>query len=180
MNTYERIAGAFHRRIDCIAGAVDFLAAGVEQGAALLTQAVLEDHKILVLGTGSDAGLALALAESLRGAEAGAPALPALALTHDDDVGTESALWRDLRVLARDGDVLLCLDTRSGAPLARAASKLAQDRGLRFVSLAEGSQSGAGDVAIELNADDRPLRRELLLMASHCLQTEIRHLLLGE
>ncbi|MEL7045055.1 MAG: SIS domain-containing protein [Pseudomonadota bacterium] len=179
MNSYERVAGTFHRRIDCIASAVDDLAPGIERGAALLTQAVLDDHKILVLGTGSDAGLALSLAECLRGAEAGAPALPALALVQDDDAGEESALWRDLRILARDGDVLLCLDSLEGAPLALACARLAEERGLIMIALCDSFEPPAG-AAISLRADDRALRRELLLMASHCLQAEIRHLLLGE
>jgi len=179
VSSYDRIAGGFHQRIECIAGAVDALAPGVEQAAAMLTDAVLADRKILVLGTGCDAGLAQTLAESLRGGEAGAPALPALALARDDSAGGESLLWRDLRMLARDGDVLLCLDSGRDATLAVAGARVAEERRLALITVASRHEQVTG-AQIGLLASDGVLRRELLLMACHCLQDEIRHTLLGE
>jgi phosphoheptose isomerase len=179
LKAYDRIAGAFHQRIECIAGAVDTLAPGVEQAAVMLTEAVLEDHRVLVLGTGCDAGLAQTLAESLRGGEAGAPPLPAVALARDDGAARDSLLWRDLRMLARDGDVLLCLDSDPAASLAMACARVADERQLALVTIAPPHAQAAG-AQIGLLADDAALRRELLLMACHCLQGEIRHLLLGE
>mgnify|MGYP001025338128 CR=1 FL=1 len=179
MTGYRRIAEAFHRRIDCIAGAVDAIAPGIEAGAALLTQAALNDRKIIVCGTSCDAGLAQFLAECLRGAEAAAPALPALAIAHDDIPGRDSVLWRDLRLLARDGDVVVCLDSSDGAATARTCTQLAGERNLYLVTLSE-ALGGDSSSCIELTADTPELRRELMLMACHCLQGEIRHLLMGD
>jgi phosphoheptose isomerase len=179
MSGYRRIAEAFHQRIDCIVGAVDAAAPGIEAGAALLTEAALRDRKILVCGTSCDAGLAQSLAECLRGAEATAPALPALAIAHDDIPRRDSVLWRDLRLLARDGDVVVCLDSTDGAATARACAELAAERNLYLVTLSEplGSEHAG---AIGLAANTAELRRELMLMACHCLQSEIRHLLMGD
>lgn len=179
MTGYRRIAEAFHLRIDCIVGAVDAAAPGIEAGAALLTQAALNDRKILVCGTSCDARLAQFLAECLRGAEATAPALPALAIAHDDVPGTDSVLWRDLRLLARDGDVVVCLDSSAGAATARACVQLAEERNLYLITLSE-SLGSDHHAAIELAAATAELRRELMLMACHCLQGEIRQLLMGD
>ena len=177
--SYTRIAADFHARIDCIAGAVDVLAPGIHKAATLLTQAVLEDRKIIVCADVSDAALADALAQALRSGRNGSPALPALALAGSTHADASVDLWTDLRTLARDGDVLLCIDTREQAPFAAACATFAERRNLAAVTLSDRDGSDAV-VAVTLRADTRELRSELLLMACHCLQAEIRHLLLGE
>lgn len=173
---YVRIAESFHRRIECIAGAVDVLAAGIQGAASLLTRAVLEDRKVLVCASGADAALAAFAARALRD---GAPGLPAVSVSCDDGGDADAILWRDLRTLSRDGDVLLCLDSHPGAPLARACAGFAATRNLALITLSE-PLDGAAHTAVELLADSSEQRIELLLMACHCLQVEIRHLLLGE
>jgi phosphoheptose isomerase len=171
---YARIAESFHRRIETITGAVDAMAPGIEGAATVLTQAALEDRRIFLVGADSDAALADFVAHSLRSGE---PPLPALSLGCSEAL--DDRLWRDLRTLARDGDVLLCIDTLAGAPLTASGAEFAATRNLRLVTLSDREDTGAPAV-ITLQAATRDLRRELLLMACHCLQVEIRHLLLGE
>lgn len=179
-DTYSRVATAFHSRIDCIAGAVDLLAPGLRAAAALLTRAALEDRKVLVCADSTDAPLAELLTCALRAGRDGVPGLPALLLCAAARGGEASTtLWHDLRTLARDGDVLVCVDMQDDAQLASACARFASERNLEALTLSERSGHD-GQVAVVLRADNRELRTELLLMAFHCLQDEIRHLLLGD
>ena len=66
-----------------------------------------------------------------------------------------------------------------GAPTARACAELAAERNLYLVTLSEALDGDFG-AGIELAAETPELRRELMLMACHCLQGEIRHLLMGD
>lgn len=179
MSGYDRLAAAFHARIDGIAGAVDAMAPGIEQGAQLLVQAALGDHKVLISGAAQDVALADHAANILREAIEGMPPLPALSLTATEAPAALRKLDRDLRALSRDGDVLLCVDTSSDGHLAKYCRELAGERNLSPITL---SVSGESEHAarISINNDDPVLRTELALMAIHCLHQEIRHLLLGE
>jgi DnaA initiator-associating protein len=172
---YTRIADSFHRRIETIAGAVDVMAPGIESAAQLLTRAALEDRRIFVSGAGSDAALADFLARALREGDEAGPPLPALAVSCSGIPGP--GLWRDLRALARDEDLLLCVDTDSGAPFARDCTEFTATRNLAAITM---SETDTGAAAVTLTAPTRELRRELFLMACHCLQAEIRHLFLGD
>lgn len=175
---YDQIAADFHRRIDCIAGAVDHLAPALEQAAELLARAVLEDRKILVCACGPDTGLGTHLAALLRTGDQG-PAMPALALGDATIAGEGTALWRDLRTLSRDGDVLLCLDTNADAPLATQCAEFAHQRNLLAVSLSHGGIA-TGGLTIPLIAADEELRKELALMAAHSLRNQVWNHLLGD
>ena len=128
-------------------------------------------------GAGSDAPLADFLARCLRRDEDAHTPLPAMYVPAGEPPGDR--LWSDLRPLARDGDVMLCIDTLDRAPLSSAGAEFATARNLRLITLSEGEDTVAA-AAVTLSASTRDLRRELLLMACHCLQVEIRHLLLGE
>lgn len=176
--SYARIAASFHRRIDTIASAVDSMAPGLEAATTLLTQAVLEDRKVLVCGCKEDATLAAHVAAILRTPQEPGPALPALAFSSDVEDGDDQ-LWRDLRTISRDGDILLCIDSHRGAALAHRGIEFAKTRNLVTIAMSE--KLRIDDIAcIELHAEDSDLRSELILMASHCLQEQIKQILLGE
>jgi DnaA initiator-associating protein len=175
---YERIAASFHRRIDAIASAVDSMAGGLEVATSLLTQAVLEDRKVLVCGCEEDARLAAQVAAAFRTPQGSGPALPALAFCSDTPNGDEQ-LWRDLKTLSRDGDILLCIDTHAGAEFAQYCVKFADQRNLVTIAMSE-DLGLDGITCIALSAHEQHLRSELTLMASHCLQEQIKHILVGE
>ncbi|WOJ98360.1 phosphoheptose isomerase [Congregibacter brevis] len=175
---YERTASSFHRRIETIANAVDTMAPGLATATSLLTQAMLDDRKILVCACGRDATLASHVAVVLRTPMDAAPALPAIALHSDSDSG-DAGHWRDLRTLSRDGDILLSIDTRSDIAVAQKYIQFAETRNLVVISLSEKVELSGG-ACIELHAEDQDLRSELAFMASHCLREHIKQMLLGE
>ncbi|MDP5055092.1 MAG: phosphoheptose isomerase, partial [Congregibacter sp.] len=145
---------------------------------SLLTQAVLEDRKILVCGCEADARLAAHVAAGFRTPEGSGPALPALAFCSDTPSG-DTQLWRDLKTLSRDGDILLCIDTHAGAEFAQYCVKFADQRNLVAISMSE-DLGLEGIACIVLPVNEQDLRSELILMASHCLQEQIKHILVGE
>lgn len=178
MTSYDQIAADFHRRIECIAGAVDYLAAPLEQAAELLAGAALEDRKILVCACGSDVGLGQYIASLLRTGDSG-PSLPAMAFVDPGLPNDGADFWRDLRTLSRDGDVLLSLDTQSNAPLAAHCAEFARQRNLPTISLSDSSTATDG-LLIPLMANDDGLRTELALMVAHSLRDQVWQRLLGE
>jgi hypothetical protein len=178
--SYQRIAGDFHQRIDLIAAAVDAQAPGLEQAAGLIVEAALSDRRVFLVCGDRDSGIADYLSRLLRQGEGSLPSLPVLALQQGQR-GEESApLWRDLRALARDGDLLLCIDSLEGAPVARRAALLAGERNLSAVLLSDAAQITGSALLIPLQAPSSELRRELALMAMHSLHRLILELLMGE
>lgn len=178
-DSYDRIATSFHRRIDNIASAVDTMAPGLGAAASLLTQAVLEDRKILVCGCGEDATLAAHIAAVFRTPIDSGPTLPALAFYADHPLSEDASLWRDMRTISRDGDVLMCVDSLKDAPMARQCISFAAKRNLVAIALSE-NPGVDGAICLDMRVADRNLRSELLLMATHCLQEQIKQFLLGE
>lgn len=178
MDSYEHLSAAFQRRMACIAGAVDILAPGIEAAVTKLIGAVMEDRKILLCGCGTDKALVEHMAQTLRCPDP-PPSLPAIAIIGDGEPDVDASLWRDLRTLSRDGDVLLALDTRDGAAFAQISARFAQERNLSAIILSQYLEPLA-DSCVVLEAEDQSLRSELALMATHCLREQIRHQLLGE
>ncbi|WP_439101848.1 phosphoheptose isomerase [Congregibacter sp.] len=175
---YERTAASFHRRIETIANAVDSMAPGLTAATSLLAQAMLDDRKVLVCACGKDAALAAHVAATLRTPIEPGPALPALAFC-SDSAGGDTQLWRDLRTLSRDGDVLLCIDRGAGAAIAQKFIQFAETRNLVTIALSDNTEVPGGS-CIALRAADEDQRSELALMAIHCLREHIKQFLLGE
>jgi hypothetical protein len=109
---------------------------------------------------------------------AGSPA-PPLLKSSGRDVPEGTDMWRDLRTLSRDGDVLLCLDTNADAPLATRCAEFARQRNLLAISLSDAGTATDG-LSIPLIAPDEGLRKELALMAAHSLRDQVWKHLLGE
>lgn len=175
---YDRTAASFHRRIETIANAVDSMAPGLAAATSLLAQAILDDRKVLVCACGRDATLAAHIAAVLRTPLESGPPLPAIALCSDSVEG-DTQLWRDLRTLSRDGDILLCIDSGPGAAIAQKFIQFAGTRNLVTVAMSENLEIDGGS-CIEIHAADADQRSELALMASHCLREHIKQLLVGE
>jgi phosphoheptose isomerase len=177
---YEHIASSFHTRIDAIAGAVDALAPGLQAAAQQIVDAALNDQRILVCAGGDDTALGSYAGHLLRSSWGGAPPLPALALGSTTDDSGRASLWRDVRTLAKDGDVLLCIDTAENALLAREAGAVAAERNLCAQLLSELTELPGAGILLPLNSDEITLRRELALMSVHSLRELIADLLMGE
>lgn len=175
---YQQLADGFHRRIDCIAGAVDALAPGIDAGARQIVSAVLADQRILLCGSPRDSALAHYATLLLRRPGDSLPALPAI---HFDSAGQGvEQLWQDVRCLSRDGDLLVCFDSSDAGDTALGAAALAAQRNLLPVLFSVATDPQGGSLPITLQAADSELRRELALMAFHELRGRVLRLLMGE
>jgi phosphoheptose isomerase len=180
MSSYDSLSRQFHARIDAIAGTVDALAPGLEAAAAQIVEAALSDRRILLCAGGPDAALGHYFAQQLRDGDGRHPPLPAVAL--GSAAGTEdyTTLWNDLRTLARDGDVVLCIDTTNGAADGLKTVDLARQRNLSPLLLSEAQELVATAVALPLLAGSEELKRELAFMALHSLRQTVIDMLMGE
>lgn len=176
---YESIAALFHQRIDSIVGAVDSMAEGLQGAANSAMQAVMEDRKLLLIGCAEDAMLAQYAAGIFRTPVDGTPPIPAIAITADTSDTPDSIIWKELRTLSRDGDVMIAIDTRDQGPSVAQSMLVANERNLVSINLSEQLESAA-NATILLRASDSLQRRELALMALHTLQALIRRTWVGE
>ena len=194
MDYYQIIADNFQSTIETIAMSVDNLAPCIELGSQLMTQALLEDRKIVACGNGADAALAQLFSSNLLSRfEHERPALPALALGNDGanltaiahSSGVNEIFSRQLRALGQAGDVLLCISSSSGANNLLRAVQTAHERNMAVVVLSNVDDSELAtlirseDVHINIDAPRRPRVVELQTMAIHCLCELIDHGLFG-
>ncbi len=118
----------------------------VARAGALLAEALRGGGKVLFCGNGGSAADAQHLAAELVGrldASSDRDPLPGIALTTDtsiltavaNDFGYEEVFARQVRALARTGDVLVCLSTSGGSENVLRAARDANGLGARVVAL---------------------------------------------
>lgn len=128
-DSYRRIADSFQQTIEDLALAVDAVAPALDEGAALITRALLADGKLLCCAAGPDGALArFSVDRLMHSINQERPPLPALALTAaSEGAGAGSTqLWREVRALCGSGDVLLCVDSSTRAQTAQQALNVAR------------------------------------------------------
>jgi len=194
MNYYDIIAGNFQATIDSIAMSVDDLAGPIEGASQLMAQALLEDRKIIACGNGADGAIAqLFAANLLNRFEHDRPALPALALGGDGPGitaiaqagGINDIFSRPLRALGQPGDVLLCINSDSGAINLLRAVQAAHERNMTVIILSNGGDTQLGtlirseDIEISVDAPRQARIVELHTMVVHCLCELLDHSLFG-
>jgi D-sedoheptulose 7-phosphate isomerase len=194
MDYYQIIAESFQSTIETIALSVDQLAGPIESGCQLMTQALLEDHKIVACGNGVDAALAQLFTSNLLSRfEHERPALPALTLGGDgasltaivQSSGVNDIFSRQVRALGQPGDVLLCISSSTGANNLLRAVQAAHERNMSVVALSNtrdielSTLMRAEDVELRVDAARQPRVVEMHTMAIHCLCELIDHSLFG-
>jgi D-sedoheptulose 7-phosphate isomerase len=194
MNYYDIIAGNFQATIESIAMSVDDLAGPIEGASQLMAQALLEDRKIIACGNGADGAIAqLFAANLLNRFEHDRPALPALALGGDGPGitaiaqagGINDIFSRPLRALGQPGDVLLCINSDSGANNLLRAVQAAHERNMTVIILSNGGDTQLGtlirseDIEISVDAPRQARIVELHTMVVHCLCELLDHSLFG-
>ncbi|MCB1930556.1 MAG: SIS domain-containing protein, partial [Rhodocyclaceae bacterium] len=121
------------------------------------------------------------------------PPLAAIALTTDsstltsiaNDYRYEEVFSKQVRALARSGDVLLAISTSGNSPNVIEAITAAHERETRVVALtgrgggAIGSMLGENDVHLCVPSDRTARIQEVHLLTLHCLCDGIDCLLLG-
>ena len=171
------------------------LAPQIARGAAVLTECLLADGKILACGNGGSAADAQHFAAELVGRfERERPELPAIALTTDtslltavaNDYSFEQIFAKQVRALGAKGDVLLAISTSGNSANVIAAIEAAHEREMRVVAL---TGKGGGRIGELLAPADvhlcvphaRTARiQEVHLLMIHCLCDAIDATLLGD
>ena len=171
------------------------LAPQIARGAAVLTECLLADGKILSCGNGGSAADAQHFAAELVGRfERERPELPAIALTTDtslltavaNDYSFEQIFAKQVRALGDKGDVLLAISTSGNSANVIAAIEAAHQREMRVVAL---TGKGGGRIGELLAPADvhlcvphaRTARiQEVHLLMIHCLCDVIDATLLGD
>jgi D-sedoheptulose 7-phosphate isomerase len=175
--------------------AADVMAPQIARAAALLTDCLFADGKILSCGNGGSAADAQHFAAELVGRfERERPELPAIALSTDtslitavaNDYAFEQVFAKQVRALGGKGDVLLAISTSGNSSNVVAAVQAAQEREMRVIGL---TGKGGGRIGELLAPEDvhlcvphdRTMRiQEVHLLTIHCLCDAIDATLLGD
>ena len=191
----ERIRGHFTDSAALKQEAAQTMAATIARAAALLTDCLFADGKILACGNGGSAADAQHFAAELVGRfERERPELPAIALTTDtslltavaNDYSFEHVFAKQVRALGAKGDVLLAISTSGNSQNVIAAILAAHEREMRIVAL---TGKGGGRIGEILAPEDvhlcvphsRTARiQEVHLLTIHCLCDVVDATLLGD
>ena len=194
MDMIQDIQNHFSESIQTKIAAADALPPAIAKAAEIMTQALLNNKKILSCGNGGSAGDAQHFSsELLNRFEGERPSLPGIALT--TDTGTLTAIANDyhynevfskqIRALGQEGDVLLAISTSGNSANVVEAIKAAHERGMSIVALT-GRNGGkmapalkATDVEIRVPSDRTARIQETHLVVIHCLCALIDKTLFG-
>ena len=195
MDTTRRIRAHFADSAQLKLAAADELAPDIARAAALMTDCLLANGKILACGNGGSASDAQHFAAEMVGRfERERPELPAISLATDTSILTALAndydfaqvFAKQVRALGDAGDVLLALSTSGNSGNVVAAVDAAHERGMRIVAL---TGKGGGRVGELITPDDVHLCvphtvtariQEVHLLTIHCLCDAIDASLLGD
>ena len=175
--------------------AAEEMAPAIARAAALMTDCLFADGKILACGNGGSAADAQHFAAELVGRfERERPELPAISLVTDtslltavaNDYAFEHVFSRQVRALGMKGDLLLAISTSGNSPNVIAAVNAAHEREMRVVAM---TGKGGGRIGELLAPEDvhlcvphsRTARiQEVHLLTIHCLCDAIDATLLGD
>ena len=194
MNMRERVRDHFSESIATKEAAVEILSDCIVDAGSLMSQALLEDGKILSCGNGGSAADSQHFSsELLNRFEKERPGLPAMALTTDsstltsisNDYAYEEIFSKQVRALGKPGDVLLGISTSGNSENVCRAIAAAHERDMRVVALT-GRDGGrmaelyrGGDIEIRVPATRTARIQEVHLVVIHCLCDIIDTTLLG-
>ena len=195
MDLLKRVRQNFQASIQLKQQCANDLAPAIVQAGEVLTQCLLQGHKVLACGNGGSAGDAQHFSsEMLNRYERERPGLPAIALTTDSSTLTSIAndyqfadvFAQQIRALGQAGDVLLAITTSGNSANIINAIDAAHEREMRIIAL---TGRAGGEVAALLEKQDAEIRvpglstariQEVHLLVIHCLCDLIDYQLLGK
>lgn len=195
MDTTHRIRAHFTDSAQLKLAVVDTLAPQIARAAALMTECLLADCKILACGNGGSASDAQHFAAEMVGRyERERPELPAISLATDTSILTAIAndydfaqvFARQVRALGGAGDVLLAISTSGNSGNVVAAVEAAHERDMRVVALTgrDGGRVGelltARDVHLCVPHTVTARIQEVHILTIHCICDAIDASLLGD
>lgn len=194
MDAETRVKAHFTESMATKQAAMDALCPDIAAAGRLMSDALLDDAKILSCGNGGSAGDAQHFSsELLNRFEMERPGLPAIALTTDsstltsiaNDYSYEDIFGKQIRALGRQNDVLLAISTSGNSENVCRAIIAAHERNMHVVAL---TGRDGGRLAVLLRDDDVEIRvpasrtariQEVHLLVIHCLCDLIDTTLLG-
>ena len=195
MDPVTRVREHFAESIATKEASAKLLAESIVAAGRLMTDALLDDGKILSCGNGGSAADAQHFSsELLNRFEMERPGLPAMALTTDsstltsiaNDYAYEEIYSKQVRALGKSQDVLLAISTSGNSENIIRAIAAAHDRGMTVVALT-GRDGGRmaevyapDDVEIRVPAMRTARIQEVHLVVIHCLCDLIATTLPGE
>src|ERR1700682_5748588 len=144
MDIASRIRAHFAESAELKLAAAEAMAPQIARAAALMTDCLLADGKILACGNGGSAADAQHFAAEMVGRfERERPELPAISLATDTSILTAIANDYDfvqvfatpVRALGDSGAVLLAISTSGNSGNVVAAAEAAHERGMRIIAL---------------------------------------------
>jgi D-sedoheptulose 7-phosphate isomerase len=195
MDPVMRVRDHFAESIATKQSAAEQLAETIVVAGRLMSEALLDDGKILSCGNGGSAADSQHFSsELLNRFERDRPGLPALALTTDsstltsisNDYAYEEIFGKQVRALGKSGDVLLGISTSGNSENVIRAIAAAHERGMNVVALTGGNGGRMadafteGDVEIRVPATRTARIQEVHLVVIHCLCDLIDATLLGD
>jgi D-sedoheptulose 7-phosphate isomerase len=194
MDAETRVRAHFAESMTTKQAAMDELCPGICAAGRLMSDALLDDAKILSCGNGGSAGDSQHFSsELLNRFEMERPGLPAVALTTDtstltsiaNDYSYEDIFAKQVRALGRTNDVLLAISTSGNSENVCRAIVAAHERRMHVVALTgrDGGRLAAllqdDDVEIRVPASRTARIQEVHLLVIHCLCDLIDTTLLG-
>jgi len=194
MEPVDRVRDHFAESISAKQTAADQLLESIVAAGRVMSDALLDDGKILSCGNGGSAADSQHFSsELLNRFEMERPGLPAIALTTDsstltsisNDYAYEEIFSKQVRALGKSQDVLLGISTSGNSENVIRALAAAHERGMRVVALTGrdgGRMAGLfaeGDVEIRVPASRTARIQEVHLLVIHCLCDLIDTSLLG-
>src|SRR5437773_9474306 len=194
MDTTHRIRAHFADSAQLKLAAVEVMTPQIARAAALMTDCLLADGKILACGNGGSAADAQHFAAEMVGRfERERPELPAISLVTDTSILTAIAndydfaqvFAKQVRALGDAGDVLLAISTSGNSGNVVAAIDAAHEREMPVVALTGKGGGRIGEMLVERDVHlcvphERTARiQEVHLLTIHCLCDAIDNALLG-
>jgi len=168
------------------------LQATVKAIADAITQALRNGNKLLLIGNGGSAADAQHIAAEIVGRyKKERPAWAAIALTTDtsaltaigNDYGVEQMFSRQVRGLARDGDVLIAMTTSGRSPNILAALHVARELGVTtvgFTGTKGESMRSLCDHVLIAPSDDTPVIQQIHMVAAHAICDDVERAVMNE
>jgi len=195
MEILQRIRRHFADSAQLKVDAIGTLEQPIARAAALMTECLLSDGKLLACGNGGSASDAQHFAAEMVGRfERERPELPAISLSTDTSILTAIAndydysqvFAKQVRALGRAGDILLALSTSGNSTNVALAVEAAHERDMRIVAL---TGKGGGRIGELLRESDVHVCvphnvtariQEVHLLTIHCICDAIDASLLGD
>lgn len=196
MDPANRIRQQFQDSIRTKTQALDSIVEPIARAAAVMSNSLLDGHKILSCGNGGSAADAQHFSsEMLNRFEMERPGLPALALTTDastltsiaNDYEFKEIFAKQVRALGQANDVLLAISTSGRSANVLQAIRAAKDRNMYTIAMT-GRDGGDianilddGDIEIRIPSSSTARIQEVHILVIHCLCDLIdQHLLKQE